>query len=188
MKNPLYKLLFALLLAVPFSGAQAQIFPALNVFDAGTGVLKLPGLLFDGKLYYLEMSLADAAALTLKIEAETLVDITPDGSTAGKTPEDIVGTWDVDGEDTRILFNSDGTFTLTANPDAESESCPDGGVESGTFRYTASTGVFFPAFVSDENGECGLSHTKGLLRIFSDGNTLTLNFSGEENATLIRVE
>ncbi|MEX0962879.1 MAG: hypothetical protein WDZ52_02400 [Pseudohongiellaceae bacterium] len=112
MKNPPYKIIFALLLAVPFSSAQAQILPALSNFDANTGNLKMPSLIFDGRLYYLEMNVADAGALTLQIDEGSVVDITPDGSLVGNVSTNLVGTWNVDGEDTQFTFNADGTWSM----------------------------------------------------------------------------
>jgi hypothetical protein len=73
MKNPLSALLLALLLTIPFTPVQAQIFPPIPVFDGATGVMKVPTLLFEGKPYYLEFSVADVAALTFKIEEDSLV-------------------------------------------------------------------------------------------------------------------
>lgn len=188
MKSSLLKLLFAVVLTMPFSVAQAQIFPALAIFNGETGKMQIPNLIFDGKLYYLELSVADASALTLQIEEGTVFDVTPDGSTVGKTTDDIVGTWDVDGEATSITFNADGTWVLSQQAGDDTESCPDGGDETGTFRYTPSTGVFIPIFLTDSNGECGLSGVEGVMRIFTDGNTMTLAFVSEEGATLIRSE
>lgn len=189
MKNPLRQLLLIALLSVPFATAQAQIFPALSVFDADTGSLKMPSLLFQGKLYYLEMTVADAGALTLKIDESSLTDITPDGSLSGNVPANIVGTWNVDGEDTQFTFNEDASWSMTQAAGVDEGECPNGGGETGTFRYTASTGVFIPTYLSDDNGECGLSHSGGVLRFYPDGNTLTVRFGSEdETATLTRVE
>jgi|GEM_PF-3123797 len=189
MKNSLYKLIATLLFCMAFTTAQAQIFPALTVFDADTGTLKMPSLLFQGKLYYLEMTIADAGALTLQIDEESMTDITPDGSLAGNVPENIVGTWTVDGEDTQFTFNGDASWNMEQAAGVDEGECPDGGAETGTFRYTASTGVFIPTFISDDNGQCGLSHSGGVLRFYPDGNTLTVRFGAEdETATLTRVD
>ena len=188
MKNPLSALLLALLLTITFTPVQAQIFPPIPVFDGATGVMKVPTLLFEGKPYYLEFSVADVAALTFKIEEDSLVDLTPDGSTTGKTTQDIVGTWEVDGEATEVTFNADGSWKLSQEAGDDLEACPDGGDEIGTFRYTPVTGVFMPIFQSDGNGQCGLSNVEGLIRIFTDGNVMTIQFTSEDTATLNLIE
>lgn len=189
MKTTLLKIFLFTAMAMPFASANAQIFPPLTNFDSSQGVLKIPTLLFEGRVYYLELSVADAANLTMKIEESSLVDVTPDSKTEGKTTDDIVGTWTTE-DNTELTFNSDGTWMLSQPASADAESCPDGGDESGTFRYSPSTGVFFPFFQVDENGECGLSHTGGMIRIYLDGNTLSIVFTDpeEDPATLTRVE
>lgn len=186
MKRPMLKMLIALLFAIPFTVAQAQIPPAVTNFNGETGKLQIPALLFSGRIYYLELSVVDAAALTMKIETNSLVDVTSDGSTAGKTPMDLVGTWKVNGEESTLTLNSNGTFVLVSSADAES--CPNGGNETGTFRYTVSTGVFMPTFLTDENGDCGLSDSGGVIRIFTDGNAMTIRFQSDDDANLTLVE
>lgn len=189
MKSMPTKLALMLLLALSFSTANAQIIPAIPVFDGNTGVMKLPNLLFDGGVYYLELSVADAASLTMKIEESTLVDVTPSTDTVGNSPALIVGTWSVQEEpETTFTFNADGTWEQSQAAGVDDEECPEGGIESGTFRYTASTGVFMPTFLVNDNGTCGLSSEERLIRLFPDGNTLTVLIGTEESVTLELVE
>lgn len=189
MKSMPTKLALMLLLALSFSTANAQIIPAIPVFDGNTGVMKLPNLLFDGGVYYLELSVADAASLTMKIEESTLVDVTPSTDTVGNSPALIVGTWSVQEEpETTFTFNADGTWEQSQAAGVDDEACPEGGIESGTFRYTASTAVFMPTFLVNDNGECGISSVESLIRLYPDGNTLTVLFGTDESVTLNLVE
>ena len=183
MKNLLYKSLLALLFSIPFSTAQAQIPGAATVFDAATGKLKVVSMLFGGKSYYLEMSMIDAAALTMKIDASSLADISPDSRTIGKVATDLVGTWKMQGEESTLQLNANGTFRVVQAARTGPDACKAGD-ETGTFRYTAATGVFMPTFLTDDNGDCGLSGGT-LIRIFMDGNTISVNFHGEGDVALL---
>jgi len=186
MKNLLYKSLLALLFSIPFSAAQAQIPGAATVFDAATGKLKVVSMLFGGKSYYLEMSMIDAAALTMKIDASSFAEITQDARTVGKVATDLVGTWKMQGEETTLQLNANGTFRVVQAARTGPDACKAGD-ETGTFRYSTFNGVFQPTFLTDENGDCGLSGG-GLIRIFIDGNTISVYFASDnESATLVRV-
>lgn len=174
-------------LALTSVNAQSQILPAPTAFNGGTGTLEIPHMLYDGRAYYLRLTMADPAALTLQVDESTVVDVTPDGSTVGKTGDVIVGTWSVEGEEgTAFTFNADGTWSMTQAAGVDEQECPQGGVESGTFRYFAFTGVFIPTYAVDENGSCGLSNsTNSVIRMLPDGNTMTILFGSEpEGATL----
>lgn len=184
MKSLIVKALFSLILLLPFSAAQAQIYPAVTIFNGETGILKVPTLVFEGNLYYLELSVADPAALTMKIEESTLVDVSPTEALTGNTADNIVGTWTVQGESTQFTFNADGTWQMSQEAGVDEEACPEGGIESGTFRYTPGTGVFIPIFQVDENGECGISSAGSVIRLIPDGNTMDLMIGTETGATL----
>lgn len=184
MKPITLKLIFAFALLIPFSAAQAQIYPAVTTFSGETGILKVPALVFEGNLYYLELSVADAAALTMKIEESTLVDVSPTEALAGNTSDNIVGTWTVSGEDVQFTFNADATWQMSQPAGVDEEACPEGGIESGTFRYSAGTGVFIPFFEVDENGSCGLSSADSVIRLIPDGNTMEIMIGTETGAML----
>jgi hypothetical protein len=184
MKSITLTLFLGIMLALPFSSAQAQIFPALTIFNGETGKLQIPTLVFNGSLYYLELSVADAAALTMKIEESSLVDITPGDELSGNVADNIVGTWAVSGEDTEFTFNADATWQMSQPAGVDTEACPEGGIESGTFRYTPGTGVLIAFFEVDENGSCGLSNAGGVIRLIPDGNSMTLMVGTEVGAEL----
>lgn len=184
MKAITLKLLLGIILALSFTTAQAQIFPALTIFNGETGKLQIPTLVFDGNLYYLELSVADAAALTMKIEESSLVDITPGDELSGNVADNIVGTWDVAGENSQLTFVADATWQFSQAAGVDEESCPEGGIESGTFRYTPGTGVLILFFEVDENGDCGLSSAGGVVRLIPDGNNMTLMIGTEVGAEL----
>ena len=187
MKKNYSRLLLPLLLVIPFSMAQAQIFPPLTNFNSSTGVLTSPALIFEGKVYYVQLSVVDAAALTMKIEASTLVDVSPTDATSSNTTSDILGTWTVSGEGgTTFTFNEDATWEMSQAAGLDAEACPDGGIESGTFRFAPSTAVFAPIFLTDENGECGLSNSGSVIRMIPDGNTMTVMIGNETAATLVK--
>jgi hypothetical protein len=184
MLKALIKIVLMITLLLPFTTAQAQIFPALTIFNSETGKLQIPTLVFDGNLYYLEMSVADAAALTLKIEESSLLDITPGDALTGNVADNIVGNWAVTGEDVEFTFNADATWQMSQSAGVDTEACPEGGIESGTFRYTPGTGVFIAFFEVDENGTCGLSNAEGVIRLIPDGNSMTLMVGSEVGAEL----
>ncbi len=181
------RIFLTLLLSLPFAMAQAQISPALTIFNSETGLLKIPALVFNGSVYYLELSVADAVALTMKIEESSLVDVSPTEALNGNTTDAIVGTWGVDGETgTSFTFNADATWEMTQAAGVDEAECPEGGVESGTFRYTSATGVFMPVFLVNENGSCGLSSSTGVVRLIPDGNTMSVLIGTETGATLTK--
>ncbi|MCI5105153.1 MAG: hypothetical protein MRY76_00405 [Pseudomonadales bacterium] len=184
MKNILLKTTLAFTFLLSVSAAQAQIFPALTIFNGETGKLQIPTLVYNGNLYYLELSVADAAALTMKIEESSLVDITPGDELSGNVADNIVGTWDVAGENSQLTFVADATWQFSQAAGVDEESCPEGGIESGTFRYTPGTGVLILFFEVDENGDCGLSSAGGVVRLIPDGNNMTLMIGTEVGAEL----
>ncbi|MEX0618027.1 MAG: hypothetical protein WDZ76_10760 [Pseudohongiellaceae bacterium] len=185
MKLKSSALLHAVLLSFLSAMAQAQILPPITVYNGETGILEIPNLVFDGRVHYIELTMEDHIALMLKVDEASLVDITPDGSTLGKTAADLVGGWTMEGEDTVFTFNSDATWSMSQPAGVDEEACPDGGIESGTFRYAAFTGVFTPAILTDENGDCGLSGTDTVVRLLPDGNTMTLLVGSDVAGTLI---
>ena len=182
MKHTLSKLVLIAVFLAPFSLAQAQILPPVAFFDGNTATLQVPLVFVNGEAHYVEMSLSDPDTLTFTVELDTLVNIHPDGRNDGKVTNDIVGEWELseEGADTQLFINADSTFRLTEGAN-EGDECPLGGDETGTFRFTIFTGLFKPIFEVDENNDCGLSGAGKILRLYRDGNTLTIQLDDDGN-------
>jgi hypothetical protein len=50
----------------------------------------------------------------------------------------------------------------------------DGGAETGTWQYEATTGVLTAVALSDANGECGFSHPQAVVRFKKVGTELVM--------------
>ena len=156
-------------------------------FNESTGVLELTDLVFGGSRYYIRLVLTDPNNLTFQADLSSAVDITPAPEHVNATADDIVGTWNVDGEDgTSITFNSDGTYSQNQAAGIDEEECPEGGIESGTYAWTPDTGLISISVSEDNNGQCGFSHPQGTLRMLVDGNVLSLLEGSTVGATLSR--
>lgn len=158
------------------TGLQAQ--EVQSVFDAQSGRLEITNLELDGQVYYLELILENAQTFTFALDVSSIVDITPGDTQATLTESDIVGTWDIVGQaNTFVTFNSNGTYSQSQGSDVDAEACPSGGTETGTYRWTPSTGLIRFSVSTDNNGSCGLSDSGRSLRFLIDGNTATIQAS-----------
>lgn len=164
-------------------------------FDDATGVLIIPHLVLGGQVYYLTLSLEDAASFTFRLNIDSIAEITPTGSGSAVSADAIVGTWtDNNNNDvsTVLEFRSDGSYTLDATLHIKDPSCSTGR-EEGNYSWEPSTGMLVTSVTSDTNLECGLSHPAsggsrgGAFRFVVDGNTLNISEPGSsETATLSR--
>lgn len=166
------------------TGLQAQQ-EVQSRFDAQSGRLEITNLELDGRVYYVELNLLNAETLTFSADASSIVDITPSDTQAALTEADIVGTWEVDGSiNSFITFNSDGTYMQSQGAGEDLEACPNGGIETGTYQWTPSTGLIRFSVITDNNLTCGLSDSSRNLRFLIDGNVGTvLDSSGDASAT-----
>lgn len=165
-------------------GLQAQ--GVSSAFDAESGRLEISNLELNGQVYYLELNLQNAETLSFSLDAASIVDITPSSTQAALVASDIVGTWDITGEaNTFITFNSNGTYTQSQGSGVDMEACPNGGIETGTYRWTPETGLVRFSVSTDNNGSCGLSNAGRSLRFLIDGNQGTIQAS-DGGASLTR--
>ena len=156
-------------------------------FDAASNTLELTDLQVGGQRYYVRLILTDINTLTFQLDAASIVEVTPDPARVGASAEDIVGTWDVDGEDaTTLTFNSDGTYVQNQGAGVDLESCPQGGIESGAYAWDPETGILQATVLQDDNMSCGLSDNRPPFRIFVDGNSLSIDEQGVLQAIATR--
>ena len=178
-----------LLLTALLCLASSPVFSA-NVdaeFNGATGTLTLPQLIVDGQVFYVTLSLIDPATLTLQVNLDAAVDITPTEATATTLESDLWGTWteaDVGVDKLRLTFNSDGSYSVFSD---NVDDC--NGEEIGTYAWEPSTGVFIASQSLDTDGECGVSDPRGSDLIFIDGNNMTIQETGVDGETfnLVRV-
>ena len=110
--------------------------------------------------------------LAFTVDTKTLTPLLPLTFTPALAA-DLVGSFSPEDEPTSTLtLNADGSYTVVVGATAD-PSCPKaGGSESGTYQYEPSTGVFTAIATVDNNGECGLSHPDGIVRVKKVGTTL----------------
>lgn len=162
-----------------------------STFDSTTGVLELTNLHLGDAIYYVRLVLVDAETLRFEADPASVVVITPEPERLIiARAEDVVGTWRAtDGIDISYTFGADRTFSMTQGPGLE-DACPDGGSEHGIFLWTPGTAVFrsIIPLSMDENGDCGTNPPTGLIRIFTDGNTIRVFKGTESSIVLVRDE
>lgn len=148
------------------------------------GKIVLPHLKLGNKTYYAVLTLTDPSTLTFRADLTALTDITPPeevGDTVNTADADIVGTWSFGG-DTSVTFFADGTYEQIQAAGEDEESCPNGGIETGTYTWEPSTGILLASVTQDDNGECGLSNPRdGVpLRVFIDGDVMYIKEKGSD--------
>jgi len=178
------KLTISLFVALLLTSTTSFSASVESSFNGTTGTIVLPNLVIGDQVYFLELTLLDAATLTFRADLTTATEITPTEATASTVASDLWGTWGFTGTDIRLVFNSDGTYTFFED-DAD---CGTGPNEAGTYSWEPSTGVFIPRVTLDENADCGLSHPRGADLLFVDGNTLTIRETASNGETFILVK
>ncbi|MDX1491691.1 MAG: hypothetical protein R3332_10410 [Pseudohongiellaceae bacterium] len=153
-------------------------------FDAETGKLILPHLVIGDGTFYATLSLTNPETLTFVADFDSITDFTAPsgiGDSVNVSEDDIVGVWGFPGSDTVITLNSDGTYIIDHEPELDDDACPNGGIETGTYTWEPATGVLLSTTLTDENGECGLSHPRDGVpyRIFVSGNNMQILEKGE---------
>ena len=115
----------------------------------------IPRLQYGNKLYYATMK-SPNGSLAFNVRTASITDLSlPVGFTPASAT-DIVGTF-TNPDGSEITIDPSCTYSLkqAANVDAD---CSSGGIETGTYQYDATTGVFEPVTItSDNNKTCGLS-------------------------------
>lgn len=138
-------------------------------FNESTGLLVLPNLEIGSESYFVELELIPGT-LNFSVASESIASVTPGSSGfTNDSTASLNGTWRVDGENATTVTFSGGNYqvdqSITTN-------CPNGGMETGTFRWDRDTGVITFKVATDENGDCGFSHNRGAVRFFVSGNTI----------------
>lgn len=159
-------------------------------FVSETGVLVMPHLLVGEQLYYATLTLTDAAKLEFQANLEEITDISPPvqvGVSVNLDTSDIIGRWSTSSASTMYIeFRSDGTYEHFEKSDGPDDlgniDCPTG-KESGTYKWSPSSGILLSSTKSDANGPCGISHPGGNVpyRAFIDGNAMQLLEKGSDN-------
>ena len=149
------------------------------------GKIILPQMVIGNKTYYVTLYIVDPATLTFRVDLAGLAEISAPaeaGESVNLHVDDILGTWDIDGEPgTYVTFSSDGTYIQVQAANQDEEACPNGGNESGSFTWETGTGLLQAKVASDANGSCGLSHPRdGVpLRVFIDGDKMQILEKGQ---------
>lgn len=158
-------LVLSLLILAPAYGANTETY-----FDAATGKLVIPHLLLGDKIYYLELSLVDSANLRFQVTGSSVVDVTPAANYVAPAATAVVGVWaPANGMPIQITLNSDGSYRFT-QPDNQCEG--NGDLETGTYQWDPKTSVFVARILTDSNGSCGFSSSKGAYQLIVDGSSL----------------
>jgi hypothetical protein len=150
-----------------------------TIFLPAQGKLVIPHLRLGNEIYYAILNRTPNANLyQFNLENATVFKITPQPGEVWATRTQVVGDWklaEVPGA-TLGIFAS-GSYSVTTPAE---EGCP-AGTETGTWTLDERTGVFFAVAVTDANGDCGLSHPDGAVRIKRVGANLEVIVKEVEN-------
>jgi hypothetical protein len=156
----------------------------VTYFDGSKGKLVIPHLEVNGKVYFVTLTLTNAATLTFTADTDILTNVSPPdtGPTVNASDNDIVGTWIVDYQgfdNEHIIFNANNTFEHFISPAgviADGGAQCLAGTETGTWAWDRSTGILMSRILTDANGICGISHPFGGVpyRFFVDGNRMKI--------------
>ena len=151
----------------------AQSAEVESQYNPATGVVTLPHLKIGTKTYYVELKLTDASKLTFQVDTLALKNVTPAPNYVDPGKNAVVGSWG-DTEQNVFILNNDGTYSFSLT--VARFDCP-AGMETGTYKWESTTGIFTWIIGEDHNGQCGLGGgghvTAGPVQLFVEGNTLT---------------
>lgn len=167
MRSTLAALMAVAALASPMASA-SNVDP---IFYQSQGKVLLPHLKVGSAVYGVLLRQIPGQ-LAFTVDTKTLTPLLPLTFTPALAA-DLVGSFSPEDEPTSTLtLNADGSYTVVVGA-TDDPSCPKaGGSESGTYQYEPSTGVFTAMATVDNNGECGLSHPDGIVRVKKVGTTI----------------
>jgi hypothetical protein len=150
-----------------------------TIFLPAQGKLVIPHLRLGNEIYYAILNnVPNPNAYQFNLQTATVFNITPQPGDAWATKAQIVGDWkmaEVAGATLGIFASGSYSVVTAAEP-----GCP-AGTETGTWTFDERTGVFFAVAVTDANGDCGLSHPDGAVRIKRVGSNLQVTVKEVEN-------
>ena len=159
-------------------GSAANAAENETVFLDGQGTLVIPHLVIGDDIYYTQMDRANLSGYTFNLDTTTSVVVTPKPSDDWATAMEVVGNWTAQGKDVELAIDADGTYNWNG----------PGGVETGTWTLDEDTGVLFFHALEDANGEGGLSHPKGAIRVSRDGDNMIATLSRRQAGTQVDTE
>jgi len=175
---------FAIFLWVMIPNAKLAINNRVNtLFNPSSGHLTVPHLVLDGKVYWVQLRLVDAAQLLFQVMPESVVEITPAAGTPPRSTAEIVGTWLANlgsfqqfakGE-FRVTFNSDGTYVFRSGGRSNGNDECDAGESRGNYNWEPGTGVLLGNISFKEHpGVCLLVPTEELVQMIVTGSTMQI--------------
>lgn len=168
-------LLATLLSASPLLAAENE-----TIFLPQQGKLVIPHLVLGDDIYFVVLNRTNPNTYNFNLDAASVTKVTPQAGDDWASRDEIIGDWaatELPGVTLGIFASGSYSIIVPAE-----DGCT-AGAEAGTWTYDEDTGVFFARAVSDTNGDCGLSHPDGAIRLERVGANLRATIVESDNGT-----
>jgi hypothetical protein len=155
------RLLSALLAASVIGSAGIQASETETIFLPDQGKLIIPHLILNNEIFYVQLNRTNPTTYNFNLDVASVTKITPQPGDDWAMASELVGDWSATDIEGPLGIFANGNYSIVT---AAEEDCP-AGTETGTWSFDEDTGVFFARALVDGNGDCGLSHPDGVVRI-----------------------